>query len=270
MKTIQVGDIRCTVLPDGLDGLPIPFVFANADPDELQPLIADDLDEEGNVLLSHDALLLEVGDRTILADAGHGVPGGLLPDALASAGIDASTVDTVLISHCHPDHIGGLIVERDGHSVPAFPNASHVISATEWDFWTSEEALVKMPEGLSGPARAVLPPLEVAGLVRRLDGETEVAPGIRVVPAPGHTPGHMAVSVGSGDGSILYVADAVLHISHLMHLDWFAAMETDPAQVASTRRTLLERAASEGSILTAYHMETRGRIRRDGDGYAFV
>jgi glyoxylase-like metal-dependent hydrolase (beta-lactamase superfamily II) len=153
---------------------------------------------------------------------------------------------------------------------PVFVNAEHWLWETEWQFWTSEEALAQLPEILQGPARMHLPPLERAGLVRTTSDENEVAPGIHLLPAPGHTPGHLVVAIESENRSALYAADTVLHESQFEHLDWVTAVDAMPDLVIQTRKRILERAARRESLFVGFHLPRTGHVVPDGKGYRFA
>ncbi len=111
----------------------------------------------------------------------------------------------------------------------------------------------------AGPAREQLPPLDVAGVVDLLDGEAEVAPGARVLPAPGHTPGHLAVEVV---GELLYLTDSVLHPLHAARPEWGQGLDRDPEAAIATRHALLARAVENGLPVAAAHLEGVYRVER--------
>ena len=138
-----------------------------------------------------------------------GEPVGRLDEALGAAGVAADDIGLVLLSHAHPDHIGGLTTGNESGRRLVFPRARHVISRTEFEYWTSD----RVPAGFASMgdlARLHLKPIERAGMLDLVDGEQEVAPGIRVLPAPGHTPGHVAISISAGSQHAIFVGDAVL------------------------------------------------------------
>jgi len=252
--TLTADGIECTILSDGRGGIP-PTLFDDVPVGELEAAL-------GSEPLPRDApygcLLVRAKDATVLVDTGlgsaqhpFGGSGGGLSDELERAGVSPTTVDVVVISHGHLDHIGGLT--QDGR--PAFPRARYVIASGEWQHWTSPEVLDDLPDLVAAPARDQLPPLAEAGVVEQVSGEVEIVEGVRLIPTPGHTSAHLAVEVGEADG-LVYAADALLHPLHVDHPDWCRGADADAEQAVDTRRSLLERAAARGHAIAASHWDT--------------
>jgi glyoxylase-like metal-dependent hydrolase (beta-lactamase superfamily II) len=274
--TFRIGSISCQVLSDGAVLHTPDSVFSTAPRAELDQALDGWIDEDGNLPLALNALLVQTEGKVVLVDAGlgdlgsdTGYPTGRLTDALADVGFSEGDVDVVIVSHCHPAQIGGLTREDQGSRVPAFPNARHVFWKAELDFWTSDDDLSQVPDSLSDPARLSLPPLRDADVLDTVEEEADVLPGVRIVPAPGHTPGHVAVALSSGGDSALYMGDAVIHELNFPYPDWTSAFDADADAVVRTRRRLIDRAIEDGSLIFAFHLAGPGRGERGAVNYVF-
>lgn len=275
---IRVGAHTVEIVADGTAAYSVSDVFPDVEPTLLASVLEGRLNADGSLPLPYDPLLVRTADGPILVDAGAGEelarewgdPVGRTQASLAAAGVAPEEIMMVLITHAHGDHVGGLTVERGGERRPRYPNARHVLSAVEWGFWIESELEPGMFTSLAAPARMHLPPLRRAGLLELIDGEAEVAPGVRLIPAPGHTPGHLAIAIEAGDAELLAVGDAILHEWSFEHPDWTAVVEWDRAAVVDTRLRLLGRAARRGSLLHAFHLAELGRVEAEGDAFRFL
>ncbi|WP_299668942.1 MBL fold metallo-hydrolase [uncultured Ruegeria sp.] len=217
--------------------------------------------------------VIDTGSKKIAIDTGT-FPGfspktGGYHEALNQAGINPSDIDTVLITHLHPDHVGGLTVDNER----MFPNAEFLVSKTEWDFWygAAADALPEQVQPFVQIARNTTSPyLEQVVL---FEHEEEVLPGIQAVSMPGHTPGHAGFQLHSGSDNLLFWGD-LIHLPRLQfdNPDWLVAFDMDPAQTASTRATMLDRAAADGLQVTGAHLEFPGfgYVEKLAGRYEFV
>ena len=149
-----------------------------------------------------------------------------------------------------------------------YANASHYVSKDEWGFWMSEDPPPETPQWFVQLARKSLEGLR--DRMHFLEGESEIVPGIRAIPAPGHTPGHMIVSVASEDEQLLYVADAATHILHLEYPDWHTGADVVPDQAIATKRWIFDQAAAEETLVVATHFApfpSLGTVVTKGEGW---
>ena len=200
--------------------------------------------------------LVNTGAALILFDTGLNPEG--ITAALAAAGHTPDEVDTVVITHMHGDHIGGLM----GEAGATFANAAYVTGAVEHNHW--------MGAGNETFDAKVRP---LNDRFSFLDDGGAVAPGISANLAPGHTPGHMAYRIESGGKSLMLIADAANHpVWSLAHPDWEVKFDADKAQAAATRRSLLGMIAADRLPFIGYHMPfpATGFIETAGDGFRYV
>jgi glyoxylase-like metal-dependent hydrolase (beta-lactamase superfamily II) len=180
--------------------------------------------------------------------------------------VEPADVTLVLLTHAHPDHIGGLAVVGG----PRFPNARHVITGEEWEFWSSALASGSLPPVLATPLAEQLTPIKERGILELVATDAELLPGLRLVPAAGHTPGHVAVSIDFDDQTLLYLADTVIHPLHFQHLSWSSIGDHDVRLMAETRERLLGWAADENLLVAAAHVWQPGRVSRSGAAFRFL
>jgi len=220
--------------------------------------------------------LIETGSHKVLLDTGMGdftfpqnpQDNGRLLAGLAAIGVSAEDITAVVISHGHPDHIGGC--SRNGE--PVFKNARYYISPDELEFWTqkpgSDESFINL---MLSVGSAQLEP--VRDLIRPYRDEDEVINGVSVLAARGHTLGHHAVLISDSGSSLLHLMDTAVHyLIGLEQPDWQTGVEMNPDQAAETRRKLLKRAADEKLLVAGYHFPFPGigRIVEHGRGWRFV
>ncbi len=269
----NLGDLTVTALNDGWFQASLDLVTGIGKDEAARLQRAGFRTEQPKITLNA-FLITGPGRKPVLVDTGYGALApvetmGRLGAALATTGVTPEDVETVLITHLHPDHCGGLA--KDGQAV--YPNAEIVVHADEAAFWLPDEALSKAPQDaksyFEGARNAVAP---YAGRVREQRGG-EVLPGIEAVHLPGHTPGHCGFRVTSGSESLLIWTDVVhLPAIQFKNPDAGVGFDVDGDQARQTRKRIMDQAASERSFIAGCHLEfpALGYVDRDGAGYSFV
>src|SRR3954451_17872190 len=201
----KVGDIEVTAIHDGFAPRPLDGLVRNADLSDVKEAMADAFLPTDVLPITFTTLALRTGGRLVLIDTGNGDSGapttGRWMANFRAAGFDPAQVNTVIISHFHGDHINGLRL-KDGTAV--FPNAEVMVPAPEWAFWMDEGRMNQAAEGMKGAfqcVRRVFAP--IAKDVKQYEADKEIVPGLTSVAAPGHTPGHTAYMLSSGQGKLM-------------------------------------------------------------------
>jgi glyoxylase-like metal-dependent hydrolase (beta-lactamase superfamily II) len=274
--TYKVGDIEVTSLYDGIWRKPHdPAFIKNASVDETKEALAKAGQITDFVPIPLTVTVLKIGDKYVMVDSGSGAQwqptAGRLGENMKAAGIDPAKISTILISHFHPDHIFGLMERGTNRAV--YPNAELVVSSAEYNWWTEPGRVEKLPEArkaLGARIQSVFPTWKNFRLV---DDEPEVAPGVRMVKTPGHTPGHSAFHVSSGKSQLMLSCD-VAYVPALVgaHPDWQGAYDQDGPTAVATRRKMLERVTSETMMIAGAHFPFPGvgTFAKDGDGYVLT
>lgn len=274
-KSTKVGDIEVISLFDGVWEKPHDenFIKGASVAQTKDALKAAGL-TDAFVPIPFTVLAVRTGGQLVLLDAGTGgqtggPKAGVLAQSMAAAGLDPKAVKTILVSHFHADHIFGLMAKDT--NAQTFPDAEIIVPATELAWWT--QPLESFPEARRGVAQRIQATLAQWKNVRPVDGEAEVAPGIRTLPAFGHTQGHTAHVISSGGKQLIATAD-VTNIPSLFaeHPDWRAAFDHVPDQAIETRKRVFDRAIADKAMVAGYHwgLPNAGTIARDGNGYAFT
>ena len=275
----RIGQAEVVLLSDG--GFPMDPValFGEVPSHEMEAARRSAFHTAATVPGHVNALMVCEGSNVILIDTGcgslFGPATGFLSRNLTRAGVSANDVTHVILTHAHPDHIGGLV---GADEKLAFPKARIVINRAEHDFWTQpaptmskSRAPAEMQAMVIDVAKRVFaiaqPKVE---LVKPCD---KVGAAITIVDAAGHTPGHVALGIESGGESMIYVTDAV-HIPSLQLANpgWHVLYDADPEQAVETRRMILAKAAAERMIIAGAHIPfpATGNLVADGEGYRFV
>jgi glyoxylase-like metal-dependent hydrolase (beta-lactamase superfamily II) len=272
----KLGSFELTAVYDGFWNRPIDAKFVrNAPYDEVKKALSDAFMPPETFAMPFTPLLINTGAKLVLIDTGSGgqlaATAGSLVANLAAAGIEPKMLDAIVISNFHPDHIDGLR-DKDGKIV--FANAEILVPRIELAFWM-DDANLNSASALYKPyflnVRRVFRDLEQE--VRQFDGEQEILPGITAVAAPGHTPGHCAFAIASGNHAMMALCDTTNHPwLFARHPDWQPILDMDGPLAVKTRKRLLDRVAADRMQISGYHFPfpAYGHIIKSGSGYEFV
>lgn len=193
------------------------------------------------------------------------------PDRLAAVGIVPDKVDTVILTHLHVDHVGWNTRLEGGKWVPMFPNAEHIVSEIELEARDPERGAASRPPGVWNVYNDSVKPVLEAGLVRRVAGNENIAPGIDLMPTPGHAPGQMAVRLRSGGKEALFIADVMHNPIQVSHPDWNSKYCENQDLAAETRARVLRHATENESLILPGHFNKpySGYVRQGSGGYVF-
>ncbi len=280
MNHWQTGDVRITrviemevtggsrfILPDATREACLPISW----------LAPHFMDAEGRLVMSIHALVVDTGARRILVDTCVGndkqrsIPGwnmrqGPFLEDLARAGYPRESIDTVLCTHLHVDHVGWNTMRVDDRWVPTFPNARYLIGADEWAHWERAGGDEYGPI-LDDSVR----PIFDAGLVDLVSSEHVICDEVSLEPTPGHTPGHVSVHIRSRGEEALITGDFIHHPCQMARLEWASSADTDPEAARATRKRVLGQYADRPVLVIGTHFATptAGHVRRDGEVFRF-
>jgi glyoxylase-like metal-dependent hydrolase (beta-lactamase superfamily II) len=260
------------------------FLLPQATPEavrEIDWLVPHFADEAGKLRLSIHALIIETPSRRILVDTclgndkqGRRIPhwnarqGSFLED-LAAAGYPAGSIDTVLCTHLHVDHVGWNTRLQDGRWVPTFPRARYVFGAREYAHWARPEAGEESQRAVFADS---VQPIIDAGLAELVEADHQLCEEVRLVPSFGHTPGHVSVLIASDGEEALITGDIAHHPCQLARPHWSSTADSDPVQAVATRHAVFGGLAGKPVLVIGTHFAgpSAGRIARDGEGYRLL
>jgi glyoxylase-like metal-dependent hydrolase (beta-lactamase superfamily II) len=280
MLTWRIGDVTISKLVELEVTGGSRFLLPQATPEAIKPIAwlqPHFADENGRLTMSIHSFLVTTPTRRIIVDTCLGndkqhrrIPhwndrqGPFLAD-LTEAGFAPDSIDTVLCTHLHVDHVGWNTMLRDGKWVPTFPNARYLIGRDEYEHWSKVATREDMRFILDDSVNPILD----AGLATLVATDHQVCDEIRLVPTVGHTPGHVSVLINSRGEQGLITGDFMHHPCQIAHPEWDTTADSDPEQGIRTRRIMFERLADTPVLVIGTHFAgaTAGRIVRDGDGY---
>lgn len=268
------GDVQVTLLSDGVLGLGDGRkLIKEATTEELTQRLEAAFLPADNMVLQQNIPVLKIGGKSIIVDTGTGSSTmfgdttGRLPANLKAAGIDPASIDLIALSHCHPDHCGGMI-DADGKLV--FPNAQVSVNESDFKFWTDEAKLSGEMKPFIEFARARLSPYKDKMTFHK--GGQEIAPGLQAMDAPGHTVGHTIFMVTSGVKPLAITVDCAHH--HILFVEkpkFEFGYDTDSKQAVATRLKVWDMLATDRIPFIAYHFPWPGlgNLAKAGDAYRF-
>ena len=204
------------------------------------------------------SVALRSSGRLVVIDTGMNGPDGALLDDMAAKGVDRGAVDLVVTTHLHPDHVGWNLTDGS----PTFPNARYLVPKSDWEYWTSPGVMENAPHITESVV-----PLDEARVLDLIDGEYDVTPELKTVPTPGHTPGHISVSVSSKGQRGFVLGDVVHSPAQAHYANWSPAFDVDPDLARTTRRRVLDELEEGAVLVQSGHFPAPGYgsfVRSDG------
>jgi glyoxylase-like metal-dependent hydrolase (beta-lactamase superfamily II) len=259
------------------------FLLPQATPEAVRDipwLIPDFADENGRLRLSIHALIIETPERRIMVDTclgndkqGRKIPhwnarqGSFLSD-LAAAGYPAESIDTVLCTHLHTDHVGWNTMLVDGAWRPTFPRARYLLGRQEFEHWSRQEANEAQRTVFADSVQ----PIVEAGLADFVEADHQLCEEVRLVPSFGHTPGHVSVRIASEGEEAFITGDIAHHPCQLAQPQWNSTADVDPPAAEATRRRMFGGLAGQPVLVIGTHFAgpTAGRVVTDGDGFRLM
>lgn len=268
---ISIGSISGYVINDGVmeESFDARERFPHVLPSEIDPVLQAHGYDQDVIWVPRNCLYLNTEGQNVLVDTGLGHAwGGELQAGLSELHIDQNQIDHVIFTHCHGDHVAGAL-DRDRKLI--YPNAKYWMWAQEWGFWSKPDRYGEgreYPE--NHPAQLLTQAIEDA--VNLIENEEEFLPGIRPLPAAGHTRGHMALQISSGDENLLLLADLFLYPFQIENLEWCTPFDRYPEFTIESRKRALNLAEELEAQVILYHFESPGIgfVERAGSGWRWV
>jgi glyoxylase-like metal-dependent hydrolase (beta-lactamase superfamily II) len=274
----QIGDVTITRIVELEATGGSRFILPDATPEavrEIPWLMPHFANEEGKLIMSVHALVVEVNDRKIVVDTciGNDKPRSspawnmlqlpFLKD-LSTVGFDRLEIDTVLCTHLHVDHVGWNTMLVDGQWVPTFPNAKYLMARQEFDYWKTQDET----EYGDVIGDSVMPVFE-AGLVELVDLNHQICPEICLKPTLGHTPGHVSIHIESNGQQGVITGDCIHHPCQMHRNDWVSPADFNQSAAMATRTELFESLADTDCLVIGTHFATptAGHVKRNGEAF---
>jgi glyoxylase-like metal-dependent hydrolase (beta-lactamase superfamily II) len=277
----KVGDAQVNVISDGVNTFALPETFVlNAKKDEVNGALEKAFLPKDKVSIHFAPLVINTGGKLVVVDTGNG-PGafasskgnvGQFASNMAAAGIDPKSIDMVVISHFHGDHINGLLT---ADNALAFPNAEVLVPAVEWKYFMDDGEMGKQTtdrmKGVFANARRVFDALKRK--VTPYEHGKDVAPGLQAVATLGHTPGHTSFILSSGSDKVFIQSDVTNNPAiFVVNPGWHLMFDQDPQMAEATRRKVYDMLAVDKIRVQGFHypFPAIGNVEKDGTGYRLV
>ena len=279
----QIGEIKVTRILEM--EMPLPYradtaFMPKATPEAIKKidwLFPHYVTEEGFIKLAFQVFLVEAPGLRLVVDTciGNDKPRHMLGgnslqtsflENLTTAGWSRESVDLVVCTHLHVDHVGWNTMKDGDAWVPTFPNARYLFGATEYEYWSKsddEDQLAIMLDSIK--------PVFEAGLVDLVETNHVISDEIKLIPTVGHTPGHVSVILESGSQNAMITGDFMHHPCQIAHPDWTVTFDEDPEAAASCRKRILEELADSATLVIGTHFSkpTAGRVITIPEGLKF-
>ena len=262
----QVGKVKITRIVELVVSGNNAFVLPDAENDKclafdwMRPHFMNDV---GDLIFSVHALIIDTGDKRIMVDTCIGNDKQLaVPDwdklqttfleDISDAGYSADSIDTVLCTHLHVDHVGWNTMLVDGKWLPTFNNARYLFAKEEWDHWDANEDEIEIGPVMEQSIRPIID----AGLVDLVDCEHQVCPEVKLVPSPGHTPGHVSIHISSEGAEALITGDFVHHPVQMSRPEWCSSADSDQEKGLETRKKMFAEYVDSDMLIIGTHFPT--------------
>lgn len=255
------------------------FILPQATPEAIRALswlTPDFATGEGKLKMVIQTLVLETPTRRIVVDTGLGndKQGRSVPvwnnrttpflKTLSAAGFPPESIDMVICTHLHVDHVGWNTRLVDGQWVPTFAKARYVFGRTEYQHWRDHSEAADETATFADSVQ----PIVAAGRADLVASDAAICDEITLIPTPGHSPGHVSLHIRSDGAEALLTGDVAHHPCQMAHLDWSSTVDSDPAQAIATRQALFSRFADTATLVIGGHFDA-GYIKRDGTAFRF-